>query len=185
MTVNLNNLNKGELYKLRIHFDDEKDVKKFAEMVVEDLQVRIGEEISIGKTEDQLYEFDMCETTAQATKWLQKYCPEYRKIVERNLEEMETELFVNRYHILGARVIDELCEKDDGIDALYYLGEEALRWLTAEGITTVGELAKKDFSTVEIPSTKLMKNVINALDEYRLFNHLGLSDDDFDDCILE
>ncbi|MBQ9043213.1 MAG: hypothetical protein IJ111_10430 [Eggerthellaceae bacterium] len=60
-----------------------------AEEYQEELEVRIGEQISEGLSEAQLNEFDMIDDQSEATRWLERNRPDYRDIVGRTIREME------------------------------------------------------------------------------------------------
>lgn len=79
--------------------EDEK--QKFLAYVQEELEVRIGERISRGLTEEQLNEFDMITDPSEAAKWLEKNRPDYREIVNRTIEEMKSEIRANRAKLVG------------------------------------------------------------------------------------
>ena len=76
--------------------------QKFLDYVQEELEVRIGERISKGLTEDQLNEFDAIADQSEATKWLEKNRPDYREIVTRTINEMKDEIRANRAKLVGA-----------------------------------------------------------------------------------
>ena len=76
--------------------------QKFLDYVQEELEVRIGERISKGLSQEQLNEFDMITEQAEATKWLEKNRPDFREIVARTIEEMKAEIRANRARLVGA-----------------------------------------------------------------------------------
>ncbi len=80
----------------------EEQKQKFLDYIQEELEIRIGERISKGLTEEQLNEFDMIENSAEAAKWLEKNRPDYREIVSRTIEEMKSEIRANRARLVGA-----------------------------------------------------------------------------------
>ena len=73
----------------------------FLNYVQEELEVRIGERISKGLTDEQLQEFDSLLGTEEAAKWLQKNRPDYREIVERSIQEMKDAISKNRAKLLA------------------------------------------------------------------------------------
>lgn len=73
----------------------------FLNYVQEELEVRIGERISKGLTEEQLQEFDSIIGTDEAAKWLEKNRPDYREIVNRSIQEMKDAIAKNRTQLLG------------------------------------------------------------------------------------
>lgn len=74
----------------------EEQKQKFLDYVQEELEVRIGERISRGLTEEQLNEFDQISDPGEAAKWLEKNRPDYREIVNRTIEDMRAEIRANR-----------------------------------------------------------------------------------------
>ncbi len=74
----------------------EEEKRKFLEYIQEELEIRIGERISKGLTEEQLREFDLITDQSESVKWLEKNRPDYREIVNRTIEEMKAEIRANR-----------------------------------------------------------------------------------------
>ena len=73
----------------------------FLNYIQEELEVRIGERISRGLTEEQLQEFDSLLGTEDAAKWLEKNRPDYREIVNRCIAEMKDAIMKNRTKLIG------------------------------------------------------------------------------------
>ena len=80
----------------------EEQKQKFLAYIQEELEIRIGERIAKGLTEVQLNEFDLIEDQIEAAKWLEKNRPDYREIVNRTIEEMKSEIRLNRNRLVGA-----------------------------------------------------------------------------------
>lgn len=80
----------------------EEQKQQFLDYIQEELEVRIGERISKGLTEEQLNEFDMITDQAEATAWLERNRPDYRDIVARTIEELKAEIRLNRDKLVGA-----------------------------------------------------------------------------------
>jgi hypothetical protein len=78
----------------------EEEKRRFLDYIQEELEVRIGERISRGLTDEQLRQFDSITDQAEATKWLEKNRPDYREIVTRTIEEMKEEIRTNRNKLL-------------------------------------------------------------------------------------
>lgn len=76
--------------------------QKFLDYIQEELEVRIGERISRGLTQEQLNEFDAITDQAEATKWLEKNRPDFREIVNRTLEELKEEIRANRTRLVAS-----------------------------------------------------------------------------------
>ncbi len=75
--------------------------QEFLNYIQEELEVRIGERISKGLTDEQLQEFDSLLGTDEAAKWLEKNRPDYREIVNRSIQEMKDAIAKNRSQLLG------------------------------------------------------------------------------------
>lgn len=79
----------------------EEQKREFLDYIQEELEVRIGERISKGLTEEQLAEFDAITEQAEAARWLEKNRPDYREIVTRTVAEMKEEIRANRAKLVG------------------------------------------------------------------------------------
>ena len=75
--------------------------QEFLNYIQEELEVRIGERISKGLTEEQLQEFDSLLGSEEAAAWLEKNRPDYREIVNRCVEEMKQAIKQNRAKLVG------------------------------------------------------------------------------------
>lgn len=75
--------------------------QEFLNYIQEELEVRIGERISKGLTDEQLQEFDSLLGTEEAAKWLEKNRPDYREIVNRCIAEMKDAIVKNRSQLIG------------------------------------------------------------------------------------
>lgn len=73
----------------------------FLNYIQEELEVRIGERISKGLTDEQLQEFDSLIGTDKAAEWLEKNRPDYREIVNRCIAEMKDAITKNRAALLS------------------------------------------------------------------------------------
>ena len=80
----------------------EEEKRRFLDYIQEELEVRIGERISRGLTDEQLRQFDLITDQVEATEWLEKNRPDYREIVTRTIEEMKEEIRANRAKLIGA-----------------------------------------------------------------------------------
>ncbi|MBQ3436570.1 hypothetical protein IJG26_01280 [Candidatus Saccharibacteria bacterium] len=98
----MNQLDEQFLQEMGLSAMPEDQKQKFLDYIQEELEVRIGERISRGLTQEQLNEFDMITDQAEATKWLEKNRPDFREIVTRTLEELKSEIRANRSKLVGA-----------------------------------------------------------------------------------
>ncbi len=84
-----------------IGLDDmpEEQKKAFLDYAQEELEVRIGEKISEGMTEEQLNEFDAIEDQELAVQWLDANRPDYKEVVARVVEDFKNEIASNKDQI--------------------------------------------------------------------------------------
>ena len=87
-----------------IGLDDmpEEQKKAFLDYAQEELEVRIGEKISEGMTEEQLNEFDTIEDQELAIEWLEKNRPDYKEVVASVVEDFKNEIASNKDQIIAA-----------------------------------------------------------------------------------
>lgn len=102
-------LNAREFASIGIRFKSDEDASLFAQIVREELEYRIGEEISRGLTKQQLAEFDSCNED-EAAKWLDINCPNHRYITKEKAKELEKEIIKYKPEIPGLVSIDETSE---------------------------------------------------------------------------
>ncbi len=79
--------------------EDEK--KAFMQHAEEELQVRVGQGIGAGMTDEQMREFDEATDLQAARDWLEKNVPDYRELVKRIYEGFKQEILAERESILG------------------------------------------------------------------------------------
>ncbi len=84
-----------------IGLDDmpEEQKKAFLDYAQEELEVRIGEKISEGMTEEQLNELDAIEDQELAVQWLDGNRPDYKEVVARVVEDFKNEIASNKDQI--------------------------------------------------------------------------------------
>lgn len=99
--MNFNQLDSKELESIGIRFATERETLTFAAILREELEYRIGGEISKGFSEKELEVFDRCETREEAARWLRRNCPDYVNIVEKERNKLERELIEYRSKIPG------------------------------------------------------------------------------------
>lgn len=79
----------------------EEKKQKFLAYAQEELEVRVGERISEGLSEEQLAEFDQIVDPSEANEWLERNRPDFREIVERAIAEMKQEIRANRSRLIA------------------------------------------------------------------------------------
>lgn len=90
--IDFQHLDSTELHKVGFYFATEEETILFAEIIREELEIRIGDEVSSGLTEEQLSEFDNCISDFESKAWLELNYPDYPKIVQEQQLKMEREL---------------------------------------------------------------------------------------------
>lgn len=73
----------------------------FLEYAQEELEVRVGEGIAEGMTEEKMDEFQKTQTTEEAREWLMKNRPDYKEVVTKTVDELKEEIRKNRLSILS------------------------------------------------------------------------------------
>ncbi|MBO4414668.1 MAG: hypothetical protein J5824_01660 [Lachnospiraceae bacterium] len=102
--------NRDSISRIGITFDSEEEADAFFEMVLEELEVRIGEEVSKQCSDEQLDEFDRISEPKKAAEWLERNVPNYRVIVEQKRDEIIEELiqykagFIYSKHYRGKKI---------------------------------------------------------------------------------
>ncbi len=67
----------------------------------EELEIRVGQGIGVGLTDEQMDEFERIDDLAVAADWLEKNVPDYRSVIERIYENFKQELIAERQNILA------------------------------------------------------------------------------------
>lgn len=87
-----------------LFFRDPEDENAFADLMQETLEIRIGEHMSEGLTDDQLDEFeymlDHDTPDEEIAEWLDEYCPNYRDIISEEEAKLKQEVLENRSRIV-------------------------------------------------------------------------------------
>lgn len=94
-------LDEGFLREVGLAVMPNEQRRAFLEYVQEELEVRVGEGIAEGMTEEKMKEFEAAETDEETEKWLNENKPNYREIVEKTIEELKEEISRNKEKILA------------------------------------------------------------------------------------
>ncbi len=94
-------VNEGFLREVGLSAMPEEERRAFLDYVQEELEVRVGEEIAAGMTEEKLREFEATASGEDAKAWLEKNKPNYRELVEKTVRELKEEITRNRDKILA------------------------------------------------------------------------------------
>ena len=94
-------VDEGFLREVGLAAMPEAEKRAFLDYVQEELEVRIGEGIAEGMTEEKMQEFEAAETDEETEAWLNKNKPNYREIVENTVKELKEEISRNKDKILA------------------------------------------------------------------------------------
>lgn len=94
-------ITEGFLKEVGLAAMPEDQKKAFLEYAQEELEVRVGEEIAEGMTEEKMKEFESATTDEETEKWLNENKPNYREIVKNTIDDFKEEISRNRDKILG------------------------------------------------------------------------------------
>ena len=94
-------VNEGFLREVGLSAMPEEERRAFLDYVQEELEVRVGEEIAAGMTEEKMREFEEAKTDEETERWLKENKPNYRELVEKTIRELKDEISRNRSKILG------------------------------------------------------------------------------------
>ncbi len=94
-------INEGFLREVGLLAMPEEQKKAFLEYAQEELEVRVGEEIAAGMTEEKMREFEAAKTDEETEKWLNENKPNYKEIVDQTIADLKEEIARNRDKILG------------------------------------------------------------------------------------
>ena len=106
--IDLQNLTESTLKQLGIAFSDSAEATTFADFVLEELEVNIGESISEGMSKAVLDEFDAITNQAESKRWLNKNRPDYQDIVKREMTLMVWNLLKYRKEVSTSRKRKEI-----------------------------------------------------------------------------
>ena len=76
----------------------------FIAYVLEQLELRVGTELSKGLSDEKLEQFEKlaeARNQAGATTWLQQNCPNYKDVVKQELEKLKQEIIDGRDRLLA------------------------------------------------------------------------------------
>ena len=74
--------------------------RAFLEYVQEELEVRVGEGIADGMTEEKMREFEETKSDEETREWLKTNRPDYKEIVAETIKELKAEISRNKEKIL-------------------------------------------------------------------------------------
>lgn len=181
------------LKQIGIDFETKEEAYAFAELICEELEVRIGEAISEGLTKTQLKEYDSLNNLIESQRWLEWNCPDYRRIVQRTAGEFKAELLHYRKSIDGLRDYYEMRINSMPLEELKLTPNgRSFNCLKRAGIDTIGELRLvSDLSKIKNLTAACVHEVEDKLTvfldlqilyngEEELFSFDDLTDDDIE-----
>lgn len=93
--------NEQFLQEMGLQAMPEDQKQPFLDYVQEELEIRIGQEISKGVPLEKLQEFDQLTEADDVIKWFNDNRPDFREIVLRTIEEMKDEIRANRDRLIN------------------------------------------------------------------------------------
>jgi hypothetical protein len=81
---------------------DEKEA--FLNYVSEELELRVGTELSKDLSDEQLEQFEKLVDGGDqdvALQWLEKHCPNYKQVVKDEFKKLKEEIIASRDRLLG------------------------------------------------------------------------------------
>ena len=137
--INFNHLTQEELTDNGLKFETTKEAELFAEIIREELEVRIADAITKYVAQEKIREFDLCKTQEECTAWLERNCPEYFRIVSDKQEEMNREIMEFRDRIPGVIVTTPANKQDITIEEME-LSVRSYNCLKRAGLRTVSDI---------------------------------------------
>lgn len=80
----------------------EAEKQAFMKHAEEELEVRVGQGVGAGLTDEQMREFDQIEDLDEAMRWLDSNAPDFREVVAQIYEAFKQEIIGERQSILNA-----------------------------------------------------------------------------------
>jgi hypothetical protein len=74
----------------------------FLSYIYEELELRVGMELSKDLSDEQLEQFEKLVDSDEdaALQWLEKHCPNYKKVVKQELEKLKEEIIASKDRLL-------------------------------------------------------------------------------------
>lgn len=99
--MNFHNLTPKELEKNGLKFKTESDAQKFASIIREELEVRVGNEISRALGPEKTEEFHNEISAKDAKSWLNENCPQHNEIINTQQTVLYKEIMKYKEEIPG------------------------------------------------------------------------------------
>jgi len=80
---------------------DEKDA--FLNYIYDELELRVGMELSKDLSDEQLEQFEKLAASDEdaALQWLEAHCPNYKTVVQQELDKLKEEIIASRDRLLA------------------------------------------------------------------------------------
>ena len=142
----VNKLDAKGLRNLGIDFNIEDEMDRFATLIRDEMEMRVGDEMTRVMTQKQINDFEsiMGNDSLAQVEWIRENCPEHREICERVMNELREELLRFKKEIPGLKKNAELEWNGKSVGTFENLSLRALRLLEAQGVRTFGELYSMD-----------------------------------------
>ncbi len=99
--IDFQHLNGEELIAHGWNFETKEEADSFAAIVLEELQVRIGQAITDQIGPSKAEEIHLCTDDEEARMWLEKACPNFREIVFEQEHLLEEQMNTYRDKVPG------------------------------------------------------------------------------------
>lgn len=79
--------------------------KAFLDYIYEELELRVGTELSKDLSDEQLEHFEKLidsDNQDAALQWLEQYCPNYKEVVKQELEKLKEDIIASKDRLLGS-----------------------------------------------------------------------------------
>ncbi len=167
--INFNKLDREELSTNGFAFETQEEADLFAEVIREELEIRIGEAITRKVGEEKAKEFDLC-SPEKAREWLDKNCPEHRDIVREKRDELAREMEKYKSRIPGLvqsgdneetlKTGKQANERDDTPIEQLDLSVRSYNCLKRAGLCTIGDvMAYGDLSKIRNLGRKCVEEI--------------------------
>lgn len=165
-----NKLDIAGISNLGIGFETEEEMKNFAMIIEEELELRVGDEMTKTMTPKQINEFESIMGSGQyeTINWLNSNCPKHREICQRVKTDIKKELLKYKNEIPGISQTPLIIWNGQSIEECGELSMRNFKLLKKSGVETLGELYALDkeilcemleisgFNTVEYEQIQLM-----------------------------
>lgn len=144
--IEINKLDIEGLSNLGVGFETDEEMASFAAIVQDNLEVRVGDEMTKIMSPKQVNDFEsiMGSGNEKVSKWLNENCPQHKEICQRVKKEMKNELMKYRDSIPGLCQSPTVCWNGKKLDELDELSVREFKMLKEKGVETLGELYALD-----------------------------------------